>query len=110
MNTTNNNQSAARDAGQRWKLEEDLDGCYVYPADYPPDDYVFRRVKPVAKIEDSDEALNFAAYLMRLPAFKAKRAYNPASKAMRLMREHIRQSNQDAVRDGSRIGNRLSRV
>jgi hypothetical protein len=83
---------------QRWKLEEDLDGCYIYPTGYPPDDYVFRRVKPVAKIEDSDEALRLVEYLMRLPAFKAKRAYNPTSKAMRLQREHERQSNLDARR------------
>jgi hypothetical protein len=88
---------------QQWKLEEDLDGCYIYPANRNPDDYVFRRVKPVAKIEDSDEALRLVQYLMRLPAFKAKRAYNPTSKAMRLQREHEHRSNIAAVQSGSRI-------
>ena len=83
---------------QRWKIWEEIDGCYIFPANADPDDLSFGRVKPVARIEDSDEALEFIRYLMRLPAF------NPASKAMmRLQREHERQSNRQAVRDGSHI-------
>jgi hypothetical protein len=88
---------------QQWRLEEDLDGCYIYATGHSADDYVFRRVKPVAKIEDSEEALLFVKYLMQLPAFKAKRAYNPASKAQRLLREHIHHSNLDALHSGSYI-------
>ena len=82
----------------RWFLEEDLDGCYIYPTGFPPDDYVFRRVKPVAKITDnSEQGLLFVQYLSKLPAFRSGKDRD-LSKAGKLQREHEIQSLRATVR------------
>lgn len=87
---------------QQWRLEEDIDGCYIYPANQNPDDYCFHRVNAVAKIMDSDEALHLVKYLNALPAFRGRREKR-ISRAMKLQREHEQQSNLAAVKSGSYI-------
>jgi hypothetical protein len=93
---------------QEWRLWEEIDGCYIFPANADPDDLSFGRIKPVAKIADSDEAIALVQYLAKLPAFRTRRQpkqrlIKRESRAMRLQREHINQSNLAAVRDGSYI-------
>lgn len=87
---------------QRWILQEDIDGCHIYPGSNP-EDLVWGRVKPVAKIEDSDEALELVRYLQKLPAFRGRARRKRMSRAARLQREHEHQSNRDAVASGSYI-------
>jgi hypothetical protein len=93
--------------GQQWRLWEDIDGCYIFPSNIDPDDLCFGRVKPLAKLADSPEVTPLIQYLAQLPAFRSrkrrKRIVKRDSKAMRLQREHIHQSNADAVRSGSYI-------
>ena len=93
---------ASQNRKQRWILEEDLDGCYIYAKPDNYDDYIFHRIKPLAKISDSTEAFELIRYLNKLPAFRdgPKKRVNYA---IELQRVHEYQSNLDAVRSGSYI-------
>lgn len=88
-----------------WKVIEDIDGAYVFPItrEQTPDDWIFSRVRPVAKINEHAPAeivSQFCRFINKTDKITERKHI---SRAIRLQRQHEAQSNAAAVKDGSVI-------